>query len=246
MGISKKGLIFGRHPVLEALNSEQTLEKVLVQKGTTGEQIKAIYAAANASGTPVQNVPADRLRRFPVSNHQGVVAFVSPVEYQNIGNIIFQLFSQGVDPLVLVLDRITDVRNFGAIARTAECLGVHAILVPNKDSAPINADAIKTSAGALMKIPVCRCKSLADQLRELKNSGLTLIACTEKADKMLHEADLTVPTALIMGSEESGVSKEVLQLADELIKVPMVGSISSLNVSVAAGMALYEARKQRG
>lgn len=246
MALSKKGLIFGRHPVIEALRDGKTLEKVLVQKGATGDQIKTIYHEANNRGIPVQNVPAEKLRRFPIDNPQGVIAFVSPIEYQNISNIVFDLFNQGKDPLILVLDCITDVRNFGAITRTAECMGVHAILVPEKGSAMLNADAVKTSAGALFKIPICRCRSLKDQVRELKNSGLSISACTEKGGKTIQEVDFNAPVALVMGSEEFGISREILKMADEQVKIPLSGSIASLNVSVAAGMALYEISRQRG
>ena len=245
MGISKKGLIFGRHPIIEALREGRTLEKILIQKGANGEQIRTIYHEALRNSVPIQSVPVEKLRRYPVDNHQGVIALLSPIEYQDLDNIIFSCFEKGIDPLILILDSITDVRNFGAITRTAECMGVHAILVPNKGSALLNADAVKTSAGALFKVPICRCASLVDQVRTLKNSGLKIITCSEKATYTINKVDLNSPAAIVFGSEEFGISKEIIKIADDHVKIPLTGTIGSLNVSVATGMVLYEIRRQR-
>jgi 23S rRNA (guanosine2251-2'-O)-methyltransferase len=178
-------------------------------------------------------------------NHQGVIAQVAPIQYQEIDPILNQLFEQGEVPLFLILDRLTDVRNFGAIARTAECTGVHAIIIPDKDSVSVTGDAIKTSAGALNKIPVCRVNDLNSTIHYLKESGVQIAVSTEKTTNLIYEADFTVPLAVVMGSEENGVSMKILAEADIKAKIPMVGSIDSLNVSVSAGIMLYEITRQR-
>lgn len=242
---SKKEMIFGRHPVIEALRAGTTIEKILIQKGTGGEHIKEIYEAADISETPIQVVPSEKMRQYRHQNTQGVLAFLSPIEYQNISNIVFDLFNQGKDPLILVLDGITDVRNFGAITRTAECMGVNAVLVPGRGSALLTSDAVKTSAGALFQIPICRTMDLVEQIQELKMSGLRVVTCTEKGTEFVRKADYNAPLVLIMGSEEKGISKDILKLADHQVKIPLSGSIESLNVSVATGMLLYEVSRQR-
>ncbi len=238
-------MIFGRHPVIEALRTGRTIEKILVQKSVTGEFIRDLYEAANETGTPVQRVPNEKFRPYQHQNTQGVVAFLSPIEYQNISNIVFDLFNKGQDPLILILDGITDVRNFGAITRTAECMGVNAILLPGKGSAMLNADAVKTSAGALFNIPICRSMDMTEEVHNLKMSGLRIVACTEKGEQDLQQGDYNSPLAMIIGSEENGISKDLLKQADNHVKIPLTGTIASLNVSVAAGMVLYEVRRQR-
>jgi 23S rRNA (guanosine2251-2'-O)-methyltransferase len=185
------------------------------------------------------------LNRLTLKNHQGVVAFISPIIYQKIENIIPEIFEKGETPLILVLDCITDVRNMGAIARTAECAGVQAIVVPSKGSAQINPDAVKTSAGALYKIPVCRHDNLVQTVRFLQESGLQIVCCTEKTNDFIYKPDYSAPTAIVMGSEEDGVRNEIIRIADHLAKIPMYGEIESLNVSVATGVILYEAIRQR-
>ena len=190
-------------------------------------------------------MPLEKINRLTRKNHQGVFAFISPIDFHNIEDVIPTLFEEGKNPLILVLDRITDVRNFGAIARTAECAGVNAILIPEHNAAAINADAIKTSVGALHKITVCRTWNLKLSLQFLKDSGLQLIACTEKTQDDMYKLDYSPPTAIIVGSEEDGVSAEFLRMCDAKAKIPMIGKIASLNVSVATGVILYEAIRQR-
>lgn len=193
-----------------------------------------------------QFVPAEKLNRLAKSkNHQGVVALLSPIVYHKIENILPRIFEDGEIPLIIILDRITDVRNLGAIARTAECMGVHAMVVPLRHSAQINSDAIKTSAGALFNLPVCRSENLKHTIDFLKHSGLQIIGCTEKAKKQLNELELSLPTALVFGSEETGISPEHLKQCHAEARIPLLGKTASLNVSVAAGIALYEVMRQQ-
>lgn len=239
--------IYGLHPVIEAIESGKPLERVFIEESAKGELQTRLRKMLKEYEIPHQILP--NYRFFKIAdrnkNHQGVVALASLIEYQDIDEVVQQTFESGETPLVLVLDKVTDVRNFGAIARTAECMGVHAILIPDKGSAAINDDAIKTSAGALLKIPVCRTHNLKTALDYLGNAGLTLAAATEEGAVDSWAADLTAPLAIIMGNEETGVSYEYTKRCDLLLKVPMVGTIESLNVSVAAGMLLYECARQR-
>jgi 23S rRNA (guanosine2251-2'-O)-methyltransferase len=190
-------------------------------------------------------VPGEKLDRITRKNHQGIIAYISAVEYANIEELMPLLFETGKTPLILILDGITDVRNFGAIARSAECAGVHAIIIPEKGAAQVNADAVKTSAGALLRIPICRVRRLSESLKFLKNSGLQVLAATEKGADYYYKVDMTLPTAIIMGAEDTGVYVENLKLADKNIKIPILGEIESLNVSVAASLIIYEAVRQR-
>ncbi len=238
--------IFGTRAVIEAINAEQEIDRVLVQKGLRNELTQELLDLTRAQHVPVSFVPIEKLNRVTRKNHQGVVAFVSSVTYASLDNIINQCFSEAKDPFLILLDRITDVRNFGAIARTAECLGTHAIVVPAQGNARIGGDAMKTSAGALNYLPVCRVTSLKDTVRFVKNSGIRVVACTEKSGQLLPQADLRGPVALLLGSEEDGISDDLLQLADALVKIPMTGNVASLNVSVAAAVSLYEVVRQRG
>jgi len=239
-------LIYGIRPVMEALKSGKEIDRVLIQKGLKGEGYHQLFAFIRNLEIPAQFVPAEKLNRITRHNHQGVIAYVSEIAYQKLDYLVPFIYEEGRTPLILILDRITDVRNFGAIARTAECAGVDALLLPLKGGAPVNADAVKTSAGALYKIPVCRCPDLSESIRYLKGSGLKILAATEKSEKLYSQADLTGPLALILGSEEDGVSPGYLEMADEKISIPLAGEIGSLNVSVAAGILLYEAIRQRG
>jgi 23S rRNA (guanosine2251-2'-O)-methyltransferase len=193
-----------------------------------------------------KHVPLEKINRLTRKNHQGVFAFISPIDFHNIEDVVPALYEQGKNPLILVLDRITDVRNFGAIARTAECAGVDAIIIPEQNAAAINADAIKTSAGALHKITVCRTWNLKLALQFMKESGIQLVGCTEKTQDLMYKPDYTPPTAIILGSEEDGVSPEFLKICDARAKIPLAGKIASLNVSVATGIILYEVIRQRG
>lgn len=240
-------VIYGVRPVIEAIEAGKTIDRVYIEENARGELVTHLRRMLKEQEIPHQILP--QYRFFKVAdrnkNHQGVVAYAALVEYQEIDEVVQQAFERGETPLVLVLDRITDVRNFGALARTAECMGVHALLIPSKGAAAINEDAIKTSAGALMKIPVCRTHNLKNALEYLHDSGLQLAAATEKGAVNCWQADLKTPLALIMGNEEEGVSPEYLKRCDTLLKVPMTGTIESLNVSVAAGMLLYECVRQR-
>ena len=238
-------LVYGIRTVIEAIKSGQHLERVFIQKNLKGDLYKDLMIHLHQTTTPISKVPIERINKFTRKNHQGVVALISPVQYHNLEHVIPQLFEEGKNPLILILDEITDVRNFGAIARTSECLGVHAVVIPSKGGAQVNEDAVKTSAGAFNYLPVCREKNLSDVVRYLQESGINVIACSEKTDQHLGEVNFTVPTAIIMGSEENGISGELIQLANEIAKIPMSGSIASLNVGVAAGMALYEVQSQR-
>ncbi|MET4075811.1 23S rRNA (guanosine(2251)-2'-O)-methyltransferase RlmB [Hymenobacter sp. UYCo722] len=240
-------MLFGLRPIQEALNAGRTLEKIFLLRGTKNSLVTDISAAARAAGIQVQLVPVEKLDNLTRKNHQGAVAFVSPIDYYPLDSIVTGLFEEGKVPFLLLLDRITDVRNFGAIARTAECLGVQAIVVPGRGAAQINGDALKTSAGALNILPVCRENSLHETIRFLQQSGVTIVACTEKADEAVGatEIDFTGPVAILMGSEEDGISPDLLNLADVKLKVPMSGQIQSLNVSVAAGIMLFEVARQR-
>lgn len=235
-------LVFGVQAILESLKSGKEIERILIQREFGQAEIEKL---AKEREIPVQRVPVEKLNRITTKNHQGLIAFVSSINYAKLSNVIASIYEKGEVPLILVLDRITDVRNFGAIARSAECSGVHTIVVPARNAAQINADAMKTSAGALNYLPVCRENSLSQVLEELQQSGIQIVACTEKTDNQLYDIDFTIPTAILMGSEEDGISENLLEQADKAAKIPMLGQIGSLNVSVATGVVLYEAVRQR-
>lgn len=238
-------LIFGIHACIEALRSGKEINKVIIQRGLRGDLLGKLNAELKSRQLDPVYVPVEKLNKYGNKNHQGVIAFISPVVYQSIEEIIPIIFDKGKTPLILLLDRVTDVRNFGAICRSAECLGVDAIVIPEKGGAQITSDAIKTSAGALMTIPVCRHRNLKDVIEYLKESGLSVVACTEKTDEELYDVDLTGPLCIIMGNEEEGVSGEYLKRSTHKAKIPMSGTIESLNVSVSAGIIIYEAIRQR-
>ena len=240
-----ENLIYGIHPILEALNAGKDIEKILLARELRNPQVREITAAAEKLEIPVQKVPNEKLDSFTKANHQGIVAFVSMIEYQPIEDVLIHVFEAGRQPVFVILDRITDVRNFGAIARSAECAGVDALIIPSRGSAQINADAIKTSAGALNIIPVHRSPNLKNTIHYLKDSGVRLVAVTEHGSSDYGKSDLTGPIAFILGSEEDGISPEYLKLCDERIKIPITGTISSLNVSVAAGIIIFETLRQR-
>ena len=245
MNKEAKNSIFGVRPIMEAIKSGKTIDKLFIQKGLHNDLFAELWKLVRLKRINYKHVPIEKINRLTRKNHQGVFAFISPIDFHNIEGIVPALYEEGITPLILVLDRITDVRNFGAIARTAECAGVDTILIPEQNAAAINADAIKTSAGALHKITVCRTWNLKLALQFLKDSGLQLIACTEKTQDNMYNPDYTLPTAIIIGSEEDGISPELLKLCDRKAKVPMNGEIASLNVSVTAGVILYEALRQR-
>jgi 23S rRNA (guanosine2251-2'-O)-methyltransferase len=237
--------IFGIRTIIEAINSGKEIEKILIKKGLQGELYHQLMDLVHKMQIPVQMVPIEKIDRVTRKNHQGILAFISPIFYQNIEEIIPRLYEEGKTALILILDEITDVRNFGAIARSAEVAGVHAIVIPEKGSAQINADAIKTSAGALHLIPVCRTKSLSNVIKFLKNSGLKIVAATDRGEKFYYDINLKDPVAIILGSEDIGIEAGLLKISDEWGKIPQLGQIQSLNVSVAAGIMVFEAIRQR-
>tara|TARA_B110000240_G_scaffold122081_1_gene136281 strand:+ start:3487 stop:4230 length:744 start_codon:yes stop_codon:yes gene_type:complete len=242
----EKNYIFGIRAIIEAIEAGKTIDKLFIQKGLHNDLFAELWKLVREKRINYKHVPLEKINRLTRKNHQGVFAFISPIDFHNIEDVIPKLYEEGKNPLVLVLDRITDVRNFGAIARTAECAGVDTILIPEQNAAAINADAIKTSAGALHKVTVCRTWNLKLALQFMKESGVQLIGCTEKTQDNMYKADYTTPTAIIIGSEEDGVSPEFLKMCDSRAKIPMNGKIASLNVSVATGVILYEALRQRG
>jgi 23S rRNA (guanosine2251-2'-O)-methyltransferase len=244
--VEKSEMIFGVRAVIEAIEAGKDIDKILVKKDIQSELSKELFAALKGKLIPVQRVPVERINRITRKNHQGVVAFISAITYQKVEDVVPFLFEQGKNPLLVMLDGLTDVRNFGAIARTCECAGVDAVIIHAKNSVSVNADAMKTSAGALHTLPVCREQSLTTAIRFLKDSGFKIVAATEKGDYDYTKANYTDPVCIIMGAEDTGVPYDHLALCDEWIKIPMRGKIESLNVSVAAGVLIYEAVKQRG
>ena len=244
-GPDKNEIIYGTRAIIEAINSGKEIERLFIQKGLSSELTKQLLVLASSYSLPVMRVPVQKLNNITRKNHQGAICFLSAVKYASLDNIVTSCFERGKSPLLIILDRITDVRNFGAIARTAECGGVDAIIIPSKGSAQITGDAMKTSAGALSFIPVCREANVKDTIRYLQDSGINVMACTEKAEEYLYEKDMGQPLAILMGSEENGVSPEYLKIASDEAKIPMKGKIASLNVSVAAAIAIFEAVRQR-
>ncbi len=240
-----ENIIFGIHPLIEALEEGRKIEKVFIQKGLSGNSFQKLFHKIRAENIPFQMVPIERLNRITRKNHQGVVAQISLIDYHRLEDVLPTIYENGEVPLLVILDRITDVRNFGAIARSAEVAGAHALIIPEKESAPVNADAIKTSSGALSRIPVCREKELLATIAFLNQSGIKVIACTEKSRNVLYDTKLDVPLAIVMGSEEKGVSKSTLATVDLAVSIPQKGKIGSLNVSVATGIVLFEALRQR-
>jgi len=238
-------ILFGLRPVQEAVEAGRNIEKVLLRKGLQGDQFHGILKLIRDSGIPYQFVPVEKLNRITRKNHQGIIAFTALVTYQPLEEVVAQVFESGKDPLIMVLDGITDVRNMGAIARSAEAAGADAILVPEKGSAQINPDAMKTSAGALSLIPVCRTPDLIRSVKYLKDSGLVITGATEKTEKLFYEGDFSGPVALVMGSEDLGISREILDLCGQTVRIPMAGKIASLNVSAAASVLLFEVVRQR-
>src|ERR1700761_5391599 len=238
-------MVFGIRAVIEAIRAGKEIESVYLQRGLGGGLLNELKDVLHEYQIVAQQVPIEKLNRLTPKNHQGAVAFISPIIYQKVEDIIPQIFEKGEVPLLLVLDGITDVRNMGAIARTAECAGVHAIVIPAKGSAQINPDAVKTSAGALYKIPVCRHDNFMQTVRFIQESGLQIVCCTEKTNDYIYKPDFTTPTVIIMGSEEDGIRNEIIRISDHLAKIPMFGEIESLNVSVSTGVILYEAVRQR-
>jgi RNA methyltransferase, trmH family, group 3 len=242
--MGKPNLIFGMHPLLEALEAGREIDKILLKRGLRSEEVSRITALARERTIPLQIVPEERLTRLTRKQHQGVIAFISEIEYTPLETLIPMLYEAGRSPFVLLLDGLTDVRNFGAIARTAECAGVDALIIPERGSVTVTADAIKTSAGALHRLPVCRVSSIMSAVSLLQTSGLKIVAASEKARDVYTETELRLPLGLVLGAEDEGVSEEVLRRADHIVRIPQVGAIGSLNVSVAAGILIYEIVRQ--
>lgn len=243
--MEKSEYVFGIRSTIEAINSGKDIDKVMIKKGLQGELYHELFTLIRRFQIPIQYVPIEKIDRITRKNHQGILAVISPIPYHNLEGIVPHLFENGRNPLILILDQVTDVRNFGALARTAEVAGVDAIVIPEKGAAQINADAVKTSAGALLNIPICRSKDLISTIKFLKNSGLKIIAATEKGEKLFFQTEMKDPLAIIMGSEDLGIEAGLLRVSDEWIKIPQFGQIASLNVSVAAGVMVFEAVRQR-
>lgn len=237
-------LIFGIRPVVEAIEAGREIEKLYIRKGAEGQLMTELRDLCLRHRVRVQEVPVEKLNRLVRGNHQGVVAQIAAIAYVQLDDILERV-PDDETPLVVVFDGVTDVRNFGAIARSAECAGAHGLIAPLKNSAPVNAEAIRASAGALTTIPVCRVGSIHNTLKTLQAEGFQVVAATEKSRKLLYDADLRRPTALVMGAEETGISKEVLKLCDERLAIPLIGRIESLNVSAAAAVMLFEVVRQR-
>jgi 23S rRNA (guanosine2251-2'-O)-methyltransferase len=237
--------IFGLRAVIEAIKAGKQIDRLLIKQGLQGALYHELMTEVRAHNIVYQIVPLERIELVTRKNHQGVLAWLSVIEFQYIANLLPMIYEKGDDPLIIALDGVSDVRNFGAIVRTAECMGAHGIIIPEKGSARITADAVKTSAGALHSFPVCREKSIVRSIEFLRDSGLKVICAAEKSGTIASETQLTGPAVLILGSEDKGISRELIAMSDQQIRIPMSGTIGSLNVSVAAGILMYEIVRQR-
>ena len=237
--------IFGIRAVIEAIEAGKEIDKIFIKKDLSGPLATELIDIARQHHVVMQRVPVEKLNRITRKNHQGVIAMMSAVTYHRLDHLVAQLYEGGALPFIVVLDGITDVRNFGAIARTCECAGVDAVVIPRHGSVSVGADAVKTSAGALHHLPVCRENSTLSAVRFLKDSGFNVVAVSEKADRNYTMIDYTIPTALVLGAEDVGISEEVLRECESFVSIPMFGNIGSLNVSVAAGVLMYEVVRQR-
>ena len=243
--IDKSQVVFGIRAVIEAIESGKQVDKVLMKKDLVGELARELLSVTREYNVPVQRVPVERINKVTRKNHQGVIAFMAAVDYYHVDDIVPALYDEGINPLVVVLDGVTDVRNFGAIARTCECAGVNCIVIPERNSVSVNADAVKTSAGALNYLPVCRERNLVKSVQYLRDSGFKVMGASEKTDLNYTKADFTGPVAIVLGAEDTGISTDVLKLCDTLVAIPEFGQINSLNVSVAGGIMIYEVVRQR-
>lgn len=243
--IDKSQVVFGIRAVIEAIESGKQVDKVLMKKDLGGELARELLSVTREYNVPVQRVPVERINKVTRKNHQGVIAFMAAVDYYHVDDIVPALYDEGINPLVVVLDGVTDVRNFGAIARTCECAGVNCIVIPERNSVSVNADAVKTSAGALNYLPVCRERNLVKAVQYLRDSGFKVMGASEKTDLNYTKADFTGPVAIVLGAEDTGISTDVLKLCDTLVAIPEFGQINSLNVSVAGGIVIYEVVRQR-
>jgi 23S rRNA (guanosine2251-2'-O)-methyltransferase len=243
--VMNEDFIFGTRVVIEAIRAGRSIDKVLIRNGLSNDLFGELYQTIKDFRIPFQYVPAEKLDRVTRKNHQGIIALLSPVEFFRLEDLLPEIFEKGEDPLLVILDEVTDVRNFGAIVRSCECAGVHGVIIPDKGAARIGEDAMKTSAGALNLVPVCRSSNLGSVMDLLQKSGVRVIAATEKAERFYTQSDMKGPVAILMGSEESGISPALIRKADDLVKIPVLGKIGSLNVSVAASLMVYEAVRQR-
>lgn len=243
--IDKSQVVFGIRAVIEAIESGKQVDKVLMKKDLGGELARELLSVTREYNVPVQRVPVERINKVTRKNHQGVIAFMAAVDYYHVDDIVPALYDEGINPLVVVLDGVTDVRNFGAIARTCECAGVNCIVIPERNSVSVNADAVKTSVGALNYLPVCRERNLVKAVQYLRDSGFKVMGASEKTDLNYTKADFTGPVAIVLGAEDTGISTDVLKLCDTLVAIPEFGQINSLNVSVAGGIMIYEVVRQR-
>ncbi len=237
--------IFGIRAVIEAIQNNETIDKIFIQKGLTGQLFQELQHKTKSGEYNISYVPVEKLNRLVKGNHQGVVAKISPVEFADLETVVEATLQKEKKPLFLLLDQVDDVRNFGAMIRTAECCGVDAIIIPKKGGAPVTADTVKTSAGAIFKIPLIKVDHIKDAIFYMQGSGIKVIAATEQTDDLLYSVDFNEPIALVMGNEGKGISNSVLKLVDGKAKLPMQGTIGSLNVSVACGAFLYEVVRQR-
>lgn len=245
MTSNNKSFTYGLRATMEAITSGKTIDKVLIRKGLKGELFQELFAMIREREVPFQHVPSTKLDRITKKSHQGVIAFLSPVEFYRVADVLPGIFERGQMPFLMVLDGLTDVRNFGAILRTAECAGVNGVVIPSRSFARISEDTAKTSAGALYRIPLCRTPDLGESMDYIKNSGIQAVGVTEKADHLYYDIDFNRPTALVMGAEDKGISPALLHKMDYRAKIPLAGDIESLNVSVAAGVMIYEVVRQR-
>lgn len=243
--MQKDTTIFGIRAVIEAIKSGENIDKIFIQKGLRGELFSELEQLLKKERLNTSHVPIEKLNRLTKKNHQGVVAQIAPITFYDIENLVIDVIESGKTPLFLLLDQLSDVRNFGAIIRTAECTGVSGIIIQKKGGAPVNGDTIKTSAGAIFKIPICKVDHIKDAVFHMQASGIKVIAATEKSENMLYDVSFKDPCAIIMGSEGKGINPSVLKVVDETAKLPILGEIESLNVSVACGAFLYETVRQR-
>ena len=243
--MEKENQIFGLRAIIEAINAGREIDKVFIQKDAQGELMRQLMSALKKHNVNYSYVPAEKLNRLTPNNHQGAVATIAPIKFYSLEAMVEMVLESGKTPLFLILDQLSDARNFGAIIRTAECTGVNGIIVQKQGSAPVNGDTVKTSAGAVFNVPICKVEHIKDAIFHLQGSGIKTVAATEKTDDTIYDIDLSVPVAIIMGSEDRGINPSVLKIVDEKAKLPMFGTISSLNVSVACGAFLYETVRQR-
>lgn len=237
--------IFGIRAVIEAIHAGKDIDKVFIQKGLKGELFGELNTLLQQQGISASYVPVEKLNRLTRKNHQGVVANISPVTFHELEHLAMEVIERGETPLFIILDQLSDVRNFGAIIRTAECTGVHGIIIQKKGAAPVTADTVKTSAGAVFRVPICRTDHIKDAIYYLQASGIKVVGATEKTETSLYDLDLNTPLAIVMGAEDKGISPSVMKLLDERAALPLKGEIGSLNVSVACGAFLYEVVRQR-